>query len=118
MDFGKIYIAYIAWQDGGKNGGKTRPVLVIKRFDDKVLIYKITSQYASKSPQIRANYYTIIDWQQAGLRKQSYIDTNSFNALPFAVFDKMQPIGKLSAVDENGLLAFIASKPHAEQHTS
>ena len=105
MDFGEIYIAYVAW----KNGGKVRPVLLVKRLDDRVLFYKITSQYANKSPQIRANYYAIIDWRQSGLQKPSYIDTNTFNTLPLSVFDKIAPIGRLSKLDENGLLAFLSS---------
>lgn len=67
----EIYIAYISWGVAGKR----RPVLFIEEDNGYAKTFRITSQYANKSDDIKAKYLEITDWQQAGLSKLSYIDT-------------------------------------------
>jgi hypothetical protein len=43
--------------------------------EDMVDVYQITIQYENKSEAIQSLYFKINDWAQAGLDKQSYVDT-------------------------------------------
>jgi hypothetical protein len=94
-----IYIAYISWGTDGKR----RPVVIYFKKDDKVAVFRITSQYQSKSDAIRSKYLTITDWRQAGLDKPSYIDTSAVINLPAATINP-SPIGKLSKRDKQTLV--------------
>ena len=96
-----IYIAYVSWG----NGGKRRPVLILEENPDSVTAFNITTRYADKSETIRAKYFTINDWKQAGLDRQSYIDTNDIVTLPSTAVDN--PIGRLTPSDEIRLIGFI-----------
>ena len=98
-----IFIAYVSWN----NDGKMRPVLILERQEAIVYVFNITAQYENKSQAIRAKYFKINDWQQAGLEKQSYIDTNAIQDLPSAALKGKSAIGKLSAADEERLIEFI-----------
>jgi len=103
MDTYEIYIAYVSWAGGGKR----RPVLVLEENVGSVTVFDITTQYQNKSESIRAKYFPINDWKQAGLDMQSYIDTNSTITVSLSVVDSKNPIGKLSAADEERLIEFI-----------
>jgi hypothetical protein len=103
MDPFELFISYISWG----NGGKIRPVLVFQISEDTISIYPITTQYENKSETIKAQYFKINDWSQAGLDKQSYIDTGILYDLPISVFEKKKPIGKLTTADKTRLLAFL-----------
>ena len=99
----EIYLAYVSW-----NGdGKTRPVLIISTSNDKNSVYSITTQYESKSKAIQAKYYKINDWQQAGLERQSYIDTETLIRLPLSAFINKKLIGTLTEKDRLSLVKFI-----------
>ena len=104
MEIFDIYITYVAW-DGG---GKTRPVLVLEQQTAIVSVFNITTQYENKSPAVRAKYFKITDWRQAGLDRLSYVDTNTIRDLPLSVLDSKAPIGKLSESDKLHLLAFLS----------
>jgi mRNA interferase MazF len=67
----ELFITYLSWGSGGKN----RPILVLLLNEDTISVYPITTQYENKSESIKSQYFKIKDWQQAGLDKQSYIDT-------------------------------------------
>ncbi|WP_461248484.1 hypothetical protein [Treponema sp. R6D11] len=67
----ELFITYISWGSGGKN----RPVLVLLINENTISVYPITTQYENKSEVIKAQYFKINDWAQAGLDSQSYIDT-------------------------------------------
>ncbi|MCL2056740.1 MAG: hypothetical protein FWH02_05930 [Oscillospiraceae bacterium] len=108
-----IYIAFISW--GG--GGKRRPVLVLSEADGFVSVFRITSQFAGKSPGIQAHYLEIIDRQQAGLDKQSYIDTGKIVELPIKSIITSNPIGHLSAEDERRLAHFLGVAQMAFERT-
>jgi len=105
MDLFDIYIAYIPW----KSGGKTRPILVLGADKSFIYAYSITTKYDNKSDEIKANYFKINDWKQAGLNKESYIDTNGKEApkIPRSVI-KTSPIGKLSENDKMRFLEFLS----------
>ena len=97
-----IYIAYVSWDSGGKR----RPVLILEETADNVTVFNITTKYEDKSETIRAGYFTVNDWKQAGLDKPSYVDTNKTVTLPITAVDK-NPLGRLSAADETRLIEFI-----------
>jgi hypothetical protein len=71
-------------------------------------IYPITSQYESKSGTIQDRYFKIIDWQRAGLDKQSYIDTGTRLRQPLVVFENATLIGRLTDKDKQRLIRFLS----------
>ena len=99
-----IYIAFVSWG----SSGKSRPVLILEESAGAVTVFSITTQYESKRETIRAKYFLINDWEQAGLDRQSYVDTNNTITLPKTAIDSNNPIGKLSATDEMRLIEFIS----------
>jgi hypothetical protein len=105
----ELFIAYISWGSSASRGscGKSRPVLVFQISEDTISIYPITTQYENKSKTIRAQYFKINDWSQAGLDRQSYIDTGILYDLPISVFENKKHIGKLTNADKQSLLAFL-----------
>ncbi len=100
-----IYIANVPFDEGISS--KLRPALVIKIEQEQVMVFKVTSQYQKKSAQIKKLYYPIKEWQQAGLKKQSYIDTHKLYRLTRTWVFSRQPIGKLTDTDRLGLFNFI-----------
>jgi hypothetical protein len=104
MDIFDVYIAYVSWGSGGKR----RPVLILEENGDDVTVFNITTRYEGKGEAIRAKYFIINDWRQAGLDKPSYVDTNSTVTLPLTAVDSKNPIGKLTAADEQRLIGFIS----------
>ena len=96
-----IYIAYVSWGDGGKR----RPVLILEESPDSVTAFNITTHYEDKSETIRAKHFIINDWKQAGLDRQSYIDTNATITLPQTAIDNL--IGRLTPLDEIRLVEFL-----------
>jgi len=100
----ELFITKISWETGSKN----RPVLVLSLNDDNVLVYPVTTQYENKNEAIRAKYFLIRDWTQAGLDKQSYIDTGTIIKLPLSIINNKNPIGQLSILDKQRLLDFIS----------
>jgi mRNA-degrading endonuclease toxin of MazEF toxin-antitoxin module len=98
-----IFIACVSWQGGSKH----RPVLVLSQDAENIEVFRITTQYESKSRAIRAKYFKINDRQQAGLDKQSYVDTGNIRKLPIDTANGTTPIGRLSMKDKQGLLAFL-----------
>ena len=97
-----IYIAYVSWDSGGKR----RPVLILEESVGNVTVFSITTRYESKSEEMRAKYFVINEWQQAGLDRQSYIDTNKTVTLPETAVSN--PVGRLSPGDERRLIEFIS----------
>jgi hypothetical protein len=102
----EIFIAYISW---GRDG-KRRPVLILKKpTGGSVLAYYITTQYERKSRDVQKHYFKINDWLQAGLEKQSYIDTRKPYDVPLEVMKIKNPIGKLTMSDKMRLYDFLHS---------
>jgi len=98
-----VCIAYVSWEGGGKR----RPVLLLSNDEDYAEAFRITSQYANKSDTVTSQYLEILDWQQAGLAKLSYIDTIESIEVPIALIS-LPPIGKLTDNDKLRLLEFLA----------
>ena len=103
MDIFDIYITYVSWE----SGGKMRPVLVLEQNETIVNVFNITSQYNNKTSAIRRNYFKINEWQQAGLDKQSYIDTNMIRDIPVAALSGKPKIGRLSMRDIQAFIDFL-----------
>jgi len=105
----ELFITYISWTSSSsqESGGKNRPVLVLLLSEDTMSVYPVTTQYENKSEAIKARYFKITDWQQAGLDRQSYIDTGILLRLPISVIKNKKPIGKLTTADKDRLLAFL-----------
>jgi len=104
MDPFNIFIACVSWGSGSKN----RPVLVVQNCGSVISVFPITTQYENKSKTIQAQYFKMNDWSQAGLNKQSYIDTGTLLDLPSEVINNKQPIGKLTTADMQRLLVFLS----------
>lgn len=93
---GKIAIMEVPYVENGQS--KTRPIL-LWRLNDMAIFYKITSQFANKSDEIRKKYFPIMYWKEAGLDKPSFVDLNSrYNAKSFADYP-IREIGRLSEQD-------------------
>ena len=103
MSLFEIFIICISWGTGSKN----RPVLVLQLKDEGITVYPITTQYDNKSEAIKASYFKITDWIQAGLSKQSYIDTGTLIRMPLSVISNKKPIGQLTKSDKQKLLNFL-----------
>ena len=98
-----IFIVYMSWDGGGKD----RPVLAFLLNTVSVDVYQITTKYDSKNETIRAQYFKITDWQQAGLDAQSYVDTGTLISLSITTFINKKPIGKLTENDKLRFLEFL-----------
>ncbi|MDR3278359.1 MAG: hypothetical protein LBT12_06255 [Oscillospiraceae bacterium] len=107
MNLFDIYLAYMVFDDG--TGGRARPVLIMDLEDDLAAVYNVTSQYENKSEFIRSKYYPIKDWKQAGLDKQSYVDTVKARYLPQKSLDGKIPIGAMTEADKIGLIEFLTA---------
>jgi hypothetical protein len=103
MDIFDIFIAYVSWNGSGKK----RPVLVLDCTTDSVAAFNITTQYGNKSEAVRANYFKINDWRQAGLNRQSYVDTNAAVILPLSSVDIAHPVGALTESDVREFIEFL-----------
>jgi len=105
-----LFITYISWENGGKN----RPVLILFASEETISVYPVTTQYENKSDVIKARYFKINDWQQAGLDRQSYIDTGIMLKLPALAIKSKKPIGKLTIADKKRLLVFLTHAPRGD----
>ncbi|EOH94868.1 type II toxin-antitoxin system PemK/MazF family toxin [Enterococcus pallens] len=85
-DIATVYVAFT-----NDVNGKRRPVYIIQEDDQTVHFFSIASKYQTKSEKIKQQYVEIRDWEQAGLRKKSWIDIDTVNEIPK---DKKGIIGK------------------------
>ena len=104
MNIFDIFIAYVSW---GING-KIRPVLILSQTSNAVKAFNITTRYENKSESVRSKYFKINDWRQAGLSKQSYIDTNDTVTVPLSSVDVAHPVVTLTLPDIQRLLEFLS----------
>lgn len=109
MNRSDIATVYVAFSSSAK--GKRRPVYIIQEIDQTIHFFSITSKYQTKSEQIKQQYVEIRDWEQAGLRKKSWIDIGTINEIPK---DKKgivwKKIGVLSDNDLQRLESMLCSK--------
>lgn len=97
-----ISTAYISFPGGGKR----RPIFILSDKNGTVRFYKITSKYANKSNTIKKMYFPIDHWREAGLNKQSYIDTITVGLINKHDF-KLKVIGRLIPEDARKLEMFL-----------
>ena len=100
----EVYIAYISWGTDGKR----RPILCLEEDSGYLKAFRITSQYANKSDEIKKKYIEIADWKHAGLSKPSYIDAGEKVRIPTALLSSQLPIGRLTETDKRRLLEFLS----------
>lgn len=107
MKSNDIAISFVQFTNS--NTGKVRPLLLLQVKDDEALVFKITSKYENKSNAVKEKYYPIQKWKEAGLVKQSYIDT--YSPAAFIPVDEIKRIiGTLQPVDVIGLESFLINQ--------
>ena len=95
----------------GRLESKKRPMIVIEvTASSNVSLYAITSKHERKSDTVKRHLYKIVDWEQAGLQMQSYIDTEAELIALRHQLRARTPIGRLTARDIDGLVAFLSNK--------
>ena len=99
-----IFVAYVSWGSDGKR----RPMLVYKKSGGDMMTFPITTQYANKPKAIQARYFEINDWPQAGLDRQSYVDTGTPYVFSEERLEQTKPIGRLTEDDKKRLIEFFA----------
>ena len=104
MNLFDIIIAHIEWGSEGKK----RPVLIFKKTEKTIIVFNITTQYENKSEFIRRKYFKINEYKQAGLDKESYVDTNTARNLPVEALLNKTAIGQLSESDVLRLIKFMS----------
>jgi mRNA-degrading endonuclease toxin of MazEF toxin-antitoxin module len=104
MSIYDIYIAYVSWGEDGKR----RPVLVLEQGTYGVTVFNITTRYDGKSEAVQSKYFKINDWRQAGLKHESYIDTNETVTLPQSSVEHF--LGTLTEADVQSLLEFLTQR--------
>lgn len=110
MRINEIYTVFVA----GQGGGKRRPILIVRTEEEEFYFLKVISKHTNKSEHIKQRYYPLQDWQEEGLKKQSYIDTdNLLNLLNDAVTTNY--VGKLTAKDKIELARFIRNSWHEKR---
>ena len=100
----ELYWAYVGFTN--VVDGKTRPVLYIRQTDTDYVVFRLSSQYESKSVFIKSKYVEVLDWQQAGLSKRSWVDTVQTYHLPIDR-TKLTYIGRVSARDLERLIQYL-----------
>lgn len=105
-DLATVFVAYT----NSKNG-KRRPIFVIQDQEKVISFFSITTKYENKSEAIRNHYLEILDWELAGLRKKSWIDTITVYELPKNNENiTWKPIGFLSERDLERLDRYLDTK--------
>lgn len=102
MKTNDVYTTFVAWH----NGGKKRPILILKEDMKNIYFYRITTKYKNKSKAMQAIRYPIVDWQKIGLHKASYVVIDR----PYQIEKDIVPfkyVGHLTAKDIKGLKDFI-----------
>ncbi|GLX33918.1 type II toxin-antitoxin system PemK/MazF family toxin [Leuconostoc mesenteroides] len=101
----KIYTVNIPYED--IPGSKYRPALVIGMRNGYINVLKITKEHDEKSKAIQDIYYKIEEWQEAGLKVQSYVDCHRTYNVSQDYILRNQPKGELTSKDKTKLFAFV-----------
>lgn len=105
MKTNDISIAFISFP----GGGKWRPILTISDQNGITRFYKITSKYQQKLQSIRQYYFRINQWREAGLYKESYVDTITIGKINRYKFN-LRRIGHLTKQDADRLEIFLENQ--------
>ncbi|MBO0413138.1 type II toxin-antitoxin system PemK/MazF family toxin [Enterococcus hulanensis] len=110
MNKSDIATVYVAFTNSAN--GKRRPVYIIQDDNSNIQFFSITSKYHTKSETIKQQYVEIRDWEQAGLKKESWIDIGTINEIPKDKKDiTWKKIGVLSNNDLKRLELRLHNKP-------
>ncbi|MDR1017353.1 MAG: type II toxin-antitoxin system PemK/MazF family toxin [Lachnospiraceae bacterium] len=104
MNKGEIYIAFVGFINS--KDGKRRPVLYVRQNKELYYVYRITTKFENKSEFIQSKYVKIDDWDFAGLKKPSWVDTLKIYKLSKKQV-KLKNIGQLSKSDMIKLAKFL-----------
>ena len=104
MNTNDVGFAFVSFK--GAKGGKERPIFIVEVTEQDIVFYSITSQYETKSPAIQRQYYQIVQWQEAGLKKPSWIDIGSKRVVEKSML-AFDVVGELITEDIQGLADFI-----------
>lgn len=106
-----ILLAYVIFED--TDGEKMRPVLFLYKEDESYIVFEIRSSYGDENhlnptPRQKEFFLELEDWQNEGLAKQSWINTEQEIELIQSDFKDMRldAIGKLSLRDARRLRDF------------
>ncbi|MGV3007243.1 hypothetical protein [Streptococcus pluranimalium] len=103
----KLLVATIEYADG--TGSKTRPAMVITFNNEVIKVLRLTSQFDNKFEKIRSQYFEIIDWYKAGLKKPSWIDTVRYYEVSNKEYE-FDILGKLTDRDIERFKEFIKER--------
>lgn len=108
-----VVSAFVKFKSATGQKGKARPVLIFKRPGEYAIGLKITTAYENKPDYLKKVYYEIQDWQAAGLRKKSWVDT-AFR-IDLRQMEVTQVIGALKPRDVRGLKAFYQKRQNSQE---
>ena len=86
---------------------KWRPVFILSVNGKTIKFLRITTKYDTKSDYIKSKYFEIIDYIEAGLNRQSWIDTFKAYQLNDENF-KIHVLGKLTERDFERFITFLS----------
>mgnify|MGYP006364434097 FL=1 len=100
-----IIIAKVPFEDS--EDYKWRPVFILSVNGKAIKFLRITTKYDTKSDYIKNKYFEIIDYIEAGLNRQSWIDTFKAYQLNDENF-KIHVLGRLTENDFERFVAFLS----------
>lgn len=111
--FGEIHWTYIEHQNENRTTpGKIRPVMVVSEEHGLCTVVPVTSR---DTPFNRINGYRIKDWQQAGLKKECFVDCHPKDARSISLQD-LNHAGRLSLRDREGTFKKLVSVAEKSLH--
>ena len=100
-----IIIAIVPFEDSEVY--KWRPVFILSVNGKAIKFLRITTKFDTKSDYIKSKYFEIIDYIEAGLNRQSWIDTFKAYQLNDENF-KIHVLGKLTERDFERFITFLS----------
>ncbi|MDR1606562.1 MAG: hypothetical protein LBS41_05565 [Streptococcaceae bacterium] len=92
---------------GDSEDYKWRPVFILSVAGQAVKFLRITTKFETKSAYMQSKYFEIIDYIEAGLNRQSWIDT--FRAYPLDDINfKLHVLGRLTKRDFDRFIDFLS----------
>ncbi|EHL98749.1 hypothetical protein HMPREF9103_01304 [Lentilactobacillus parafarraginis F0439] len=95
FDVAWMYVGFVQGQ-----GGKKRPILILKSQDNQLFFYAITSKFIQKSATIQKQSAPIMKWREVGgLTKPSVIDVGQIFSVDISATDTIEVTGHLTRED-------------------
>ena len=106
-NYNDILFFNVTYDDG--KGSKPRPALILSEKDNIIKFYKITTKYDDKSETIKKQYFEILEYEEAGLYRKSYVDTVQLKTEDISEYN-IKVIGQLTEKDTARLAVFLENK--------